>query len=113
MIGLMIKDPVHFMASDAHFRDRRKQFFMKLLGAFPKAKAMNDMSAIRYMMGFKKKKKVICIYPEGQMTWDGRIKPNPGPDRGKLPSSPTASALQTTIAMKKSFSWTKLQVYMF
>ena len=71
LLGLIIRDPVHFMAADSHFRKNPARFFMKCLGAFPKAKAKNDTAAIRHMMSLREQSKAICIYPEGQMSWDG------------------------------------------
>ena len=75
LIGLTIRHPIHYMATDAHFRNKQLGFLLKLVGTFPKAKAMNDLSAIRHMMSLKNQSKVICIYPEGQMTWDGLTLP--------------------------------------
>ncbi len=71
LLGLKIRDPVHYMAADSHFRKNPGRFFMRALGAFPKAKAKSDLGAIRHMMALKEKRKIICIYPEGQMSWDG------------------------------------------
>ena len=71
LLGLKIKDPVHYMAADSHFRKNPGRFCMKALGAFPKAKAKSDLGAIKHMMALKEKHKAICIYPEGQMSWDG------------------------------------------
>ncbi len=71
LLGLFIKDPVHYMAADSHFRKNPNRYFMKTLGAFPKAKAKSDLGAIRHMIGLKEKSRVISIFPEGQMSWDG------------------------------------------
>lgn len=75
LIGLIIKDPIHYMASDSHFRNKTTRFFMKKLGTFPKSKARSDLNAIKHMINLKEQAKVICIYPEGQMTWDGKTFP--------------------------------------
>ena len=76
LIGLIIKDPIQYMASDAHFREKSKRFFMKKLGTFPKSKAKSDLGAIRHMMSLKEQSKIICIYPQGQMSWDGQPLPS-------------------------------------
>lgn len=75
LIGIIIKDPIHYMASDTHFRSKSTRFFMKKLGTFPKSKAKSDLKAIKHMMSLKEQSKIICIYPEGQMTWDGKTMP--------------------------------------
>ncbi len=75
LIGILIRDPIHYMASESHFRKKWSSFFLKKLGAFPKAKAKSDLGAIKHMMSLKEQSKIICIYPEGQMSWDGQNLP--------------------------------------
>jgi len=75
LLNMEIPHPVHYMTSESHYRKAAPRFFLSLLGTIPKAKAKSDLEAIRRIMDLKTAGKVICIYPEGQMTWDGRIMP--------------------------------------
>ena len=75
LLEQIFPEPLHCMAADTHFRKALVAFFFSLIGGFPKAKAKSDLGAIRHMMDLKKKKKVICVYPEGQMNWDGAQMP--------------------------------------
>lgn len=75
LLERIFPDPLHCMAADTHFRKPLVAFLFSLIGAFPKAKAKSDLGAIRHMMELKKRKKVICVYPEGQMSWDGAQMP--------------------------------------
>ena len=75
LLAKLIPEPPHCMAADTHFRKPVIAFFFSLIGAFPKAKAKSDLGAIRHMMELKKRNKVICVYPEGQMNWDGAQMP--------------------------------------
>ncbi|MDC7233242.1 MAG: lysophospholipid acyltransferase family protein [Spirochaetales bacterium] len=75
LLNLLFPDPLHCMGSESHFRKPHIGFLMSLIGIFPKAKAKNDLGAIRHMMDLKSRKKNICVYPEGQMSWDGGSMP--------------------------------------
>jgi len=71
LLNIIFPEPLHCMASESHFRKPVIAFLLSLLGAFPKAKAKNDLGAIKHMMDLKSRDKVICLFPEGQMSWDG------------------------------------------
>ncbi len=75
LLAGILPDPPHCMAADTHFRRPVIAFLFSLIGAFPKAKAKSDLGAIRHMMELKKRNKIICVYPEGQMNWDGAQMP--------------------------------------
>ncbi|MDC7240471.1 MAG: lysophospholipid acyltransferase family protein [Spirochaetales bacterium] len=75
LLSNLFPDPLNCMVSESHYRKPHIAFFLSLLGAFPKAKAKSDLGAIRHMMDLKKMKKNICVYPEGQMSWDGSSLP--------------------------------------
>jgi len=71
LLNVLFPEPIHCMASESHFRKPFIGFLLSLLGVFPKAKAKNDLGAIKHMMDLKNRGKIICVYPEGQMSWDG------------------------------------------
>jgi len=71
LLNILFPEPIHCMASESHFRKPFIGFLFSLLGVFPKAKAKNDLGAIKHMMDLKTREKIICVYPEGQMSWDG------------------------------------------
>lgn len=75
ILNVLFPDPLHCMGSESHFRKPVIGFLMSLMGIFPKAKAKSDLGAIRHMMDLKSKKKNICVFPEGQMSWDGGSMP--------------------------------------
>ncbi|MBF9017040.1 lysophospholipid acyltransferase family protein [Oceanispirochaeta sp. M2] len=75
ILTILFPDPLHCMGSESHFRKPIVGFLLSLIGIFPKAKAKSDLGAIRHMMDLKNKKKNICVYPEGQMSWDGGSMP--------------------------------------
>ncbi|MDA3958343.1 lysophospholipid acyltransferase family protein [Oceanispirochaeta sp.] len=71
ILSLIFPLPLNSMASESHFRNPVIGFFFSLIGVFPKAKAKSDLGAIRHMMDLKGKGRVICVFPEGQLSWDG------------------------------------------
>ena len=75
LINNLFPEPLNCMVSESHYRKPHIAFLLSLLGAFPKAKAKSDLGAIRHMMDLKKLNKNICVYPEGQMSWDGSSLP--------------------------------------
>jgi 1-acyl-sn-glycerol-3-phosphate acyltransferase len=71
LLSLLFPEPLSSMASESHFRNPFVGYFFSLIGVFPKAKAKSDLGAIRHMMDLKSRNRVICVFPEGQLSWDG------------------------------------------
>jgi len=63
--------PVHHVAADQNFRTRLIRFVMWLVGAIPKTKGMSDSELIRTILRLRDRGEIVCLFPEGQRTWDG------------------------------------------
>ena len=71
-----IKKELHFIVSDAHFRNPIVRFLLRLVGSIAKKKLAKDMRSIAEIMYvLKRRKESICIFPEGINTWDGTSSP--------------------------------------
>ncbi|MBN2851786.1 MAG: 1-acyl-sn-glycerol-3-phosphate acyltransferase [Clostridia bacterium] len=72
-LPLKIKETVHWMASDNLFRSKTIGFLLThLVGAFPKKKAVADMSSIKTSIKIIRSKGIVGVFPEGNRTWDGK-----------------------------------------
>jgi 1-acyl-sn-glycerol-3-phosphate acyltransferase len=67
--------PVTFMASAQLFRLPALAWFIRLLGAFPKARGIKDRAAMQEMQKLWDQGMPVMIFPEGLRTWDGRTRP--------------------------------------
>lgn len=63
--------PVHHVAADQNFRTRLLRFVMWAVGAIPKTKGVSDSELIRTILRLRDRREIICLFPEGQRTWDG------------------------------------------
>jgi len=70
-----VREPIHFVASDANFRSSFFSFWLRRVGAIAKSKLMDDFGTLRTIMRFLRDGKVVGLYAEGQRTWDGRTQP--------------------------------------
>jgi 1-acyl-sn-glycerol-3-phosphate acyltransferase len=75
MVSIFVPQAIHWVAADANFRSRIVRRFLGLVGAIPKAKAVTDFEAIRYILSIRKAGGVVGIFAEGQRTWDGTTLP--------------------------------------
>jgi 1-acyl-sn-glycerol-3-phosphate acyltransferase len=71
-VAAFIRRPVQWVASDNLFRSFWLGWAMRLLGAIPKTKLMNDSETVRQVYGVLKAGGVVGIFPEGSRTDDGR-----------------------------------------
>lgn len=72
MVNIFVPHRVHFVMSDANLRTPLARWaYGKLCNVIPKTKALSDSSAVRKIVQLVKKKRVICIFPEGRASWDG------------------------------------------
>jgi 1-acyl-sn-glycerol-3-phosphate acyltransferase len=74
-VNAFIRHPIQFVASDNLFRSFFLGFAMRLLGAIPKTKLMNDPETVRHIFNVLAGGGVIGIFPEGSRTNDGRASP--------------------------------------
>ena len=75
MVSIFVPQAIHWVAADANFRSRIVRRFLGLVGAIPKAKAITDFEAIRYILSIREAGGVVGIFAEGQRTWDGTTLP--------------------------------------
>ena len=64
--------PLGYMTNDDGFREGFiTRWYLRSIGAFPKRKGASDYRAIKTTLALLKSGKSVCIFPEGQTTWDG------------------------------------------
>ena len=83
ILGSIIPHPVCFLAADANFRSRILAPLLALAGTIPKSKGISDLGAIRGMLRIRDRGDIICLFAEGERTWDG----------GPLPLFPATAKL--------------------
>ncbi len=71
MVSAFVPQAVYWVDADANFRSRLLRLVLRLVGAIPKAKAVTDFEAIRYILAVRDAGGVVGIFGEGQRTWDG------------------------------------------
>ena len=71
-VAACVRQPVQFVASDNLFRTPLLGTAMKLLGAIPKTKLMNDLDTVRLIHEVLRAGGVVGIFPEGSRSDDGR-----------------------------------------
>ena len=74
-VNSFIRHPIQFVASDNLFRTFPLGFAMRLLGAIPKTKLMNDPETVRHIYRVLAGGGVVGLFPEGSRTNDGRLSP--------------------------------------
>jgi len=71
-INEYIKHPIQFVTSDNIFRSPLSRLAMRLCGAIPKSKLMNDPTSVGRILRAIRSGGVVGIFPEGARTYDGR-----------------------------------------
>ena len=72
IIGSYSNVPLGLMTNDDGFRQGPvTRWYLKSIGAFPKKKGASDYRAMKITLDLLKKRVPVCIFPEGQTTWDG------------------------------------------
>ncbi len=73
IIGCFSRYPLAIMCNDEAFtRGAVSRWYLKSIGAFPKRKGAPDFRAMRKTMSLLSAGYPVCIFPEGQTSWDGR-----------------------------------------
>ena len=70
-LSSFISHPVHHVAADQNFRTRLIRFVMFMVGAIPKTKGVSDSELVRNILRLRDRKEIVCLFAEGQRTWDG------------------------------------------
>lgn len=71
IINYHLPYPIHYVVSDANFRDPVRAFGLGLVGSIPKAKSVSDVESVRNILSVKNRGGIIGIFPEGKRNWDG------------------------------------------
>jgi 1-acyl-sn-glycerol-3-phosphate acyltransferase len=72
VIGYFLDHPIHFVSSDAVFRDRFMRMILTRMGVIPKKKNVRDTRVIRTMINVIKHNNCIGLFPEASRSWTGR-----------------------------------------
>ncbi len=73
--GLPIRHPIHYMVADSNYRSPVLRRLLEYIESIPKTKSRSDMESVKRMLAIRSAGGVICIFPEGRRTWDGRSLP--------------------------------------
>ncbi|MBN1307803.1 MAG: 1-acyl-sn-glycerol-3-phosphate acyltransferase [Chitinispirillaceae bacterium] len=72
IIGSFSRYPFYFMTNDDGFRGNPvTRWYLRGIGAFPKRKGASDYRAMKTTVELIRGGNAVCIFPEGQTTWDG------------------------------------------
>lgn len=71
LVNYFIPVPIHYVASDANFRNPFFSWWLRRVGTIATSKLADDLASLRLMMRILKEGKVIGIFAEGQRSWDG------------------------------------------
>ncbi|TVQ26208.1 MAG: 1-acyl-sn-glycerol-3-phosphate acyltransferase [Spirochaetaceae bacterium] len=71
LVSFYVRDPVHFVASDANFRSSFASWWLRRFGAIAKSKLRDDFGTLRTIMDLLREGKVVGLFAEGERTWDG------------------------------------------
>jgi 1-acyl-sn-glycerol-3-phosphate acyltransferase len=71
-VAAFLRHDVQFVASDNLFRTAFLRAVMRLLGAIPKTKLMNDSETVRHVVDVLRGGGAVGIFPEGARSDDGR-----------------------------------------
>ena len=71
LVNYFVPVPIHYVASDANFRNPLFSFLLRQLGTIATSKLAGDLASLRFMVKTLREGKVIGIFAEGQRSWDG------------------------------------------
>jgi hypothetical protein len=72
IIGYFSRYPLAIMCNDDAFRGSAvTRWYLNGIGAFPKKKGASDFKAMKKTMSYLSSGYPVCIFPEGQTSWDG------------------------------------------
>ena len=72
VIGSFLSPPIHFVSSDAVFRDRFMRMLLMRMGVIPKKKNVKDTKVIRTILATIKNNNCVGLFPEASRSWTGR-----------------------------------------
>lgn len=76
LVGGHSKYPLSIMCNDDAFLGSAfTRWYLRGIGAFPKKKGASDFKAMKITLSRLAQGYAVCIFPEGQTTWDGETQP--------------------------------------
>jgi len=66
---------MHTMTKSTQFIHPFYRWILPRIGAFPVRRYRVDALAVRQALRILREGRPVCIYPEGERTWDGRLQP--------------------------------------
>ncbi len=72
-VGVGIRRQVHFMAKEELFKVPVLGYCIRKVGAFPVRRGTADRKAIKRAMDLLDEGKVVCLFPEGTRSLDGKL----------------------------------------
>ena len=73
IVGCYLERQVHYMAKEELFRSKLLAAWMRRVGAFPVRRGTADRKALKQAIDLLAQGRVICIFPEGTRSPDGRL----------------------------------------
>ncbi len=67
--------PVRSMTKSTQFGSGFMQWIVPRLGGFPVRRYRTDAQAVRVTLRLLDEGELVCIYPEGERSWDARLQP--------------------------------------
>lgn len=71
--GIYVPRQVHFMAKEELFKVPLLGAWMRRVGAFPVKRGTADRKAIKHAIGLLEQGRVVCVFPEGTRSEDGKL----------------------------------------
>ena len=71
MLACSFKRPIYFMTSTDLFSNKYGRLIEYLVAPIPKSKSVKDIGAIKGCLRVVKEKGTICVFPEGNRSYDG------------------------------------------
>lgn len=75
LVGHFMKQPPHFVSSDAVMKDKLMGWLLTNFGVITKKKNVRDSQVIREIMAVVKDGGAVGLFPEGSRTWSGKTLP--------------------------------------
>ena len=73
IVGCYLRRQVHYMAKEELFRSKLMAAWMRAVGTFPVRRGTADRKALKQAIDLLNQGRVVCIFPEGTRSPDGRL----------------------------------------
>jgi 1-acyl-sn-glycerol-3-phosphate acyltransferase len=75
LVQSVLRREVHSMTKSTQFSSWAMRWILIRLGAFPVRRFQVDPHTVRMTLRLLDEGEGVCIYPEGERSWDGRLRP--------------------------------------